>query len=231
MTGTDREYIGEAGEYVLGTLDAPERAAFEARMANDSALMAEVAEWQRKLTPLSDDTAPIEPPASLFEKILAGIEPPDMSNVVMLKRRVAVWRGATAAVAAIAAALILFLLSPPRIAPPGQKSLYVAVLKASDSSAAFVAAVDVKNGIIAVRSVGPASPSKHSYELWALGGGRAAPVPLGVIGAVAHIPAERLGSNPLEATTFAVSLEPVGGSPTGAPTGPVLFTGNLLSTN
>ena len=30
--------------------------------------------------------------------------------------------------------------------------------------------------------------------------------------------------------TFAVSLEPEGGSPTGAPTGPVVFAGKLIPT-
>ena len=34
----------------------------------------------------------------------------------------------------------------------------------------------------------------------------------------------------LNETVFAISLEPQGGSPTGAPTGPVLYTGKLVTT-
>ena len=72
-----------------------------------------------------------------------------------------------------------------------------------------------------------------TYELWAVGGGRAAPQSLGVIDASLKIPTEYLGKvDPatLGETVFAISLEPQGGSPTGAPTGPVLYTGKLVAT-
>jgi anti-sigma-K factor RskA len=46
------------------------------------------------------------------------------------------------------------------------------------------------------------------------------------------MPATRLGpsAEKIADTVFAVSLEPEGGSPTGQPTGPVLFTGKLIAT-
>ncbi|MER8170592.1 anti-sigma factor domain-containing protein, partial [Acinetobacter baumannii] len=68
---------------------------------------------------------------------------------------------------------------------------------------------------------------------WAVGGGRANPQSLGVIDASLRIPASQLGKvDPatLGETVFAISLEPQGGSPTGAPTGPVLYTGKLVAT-
>ena len=229
MASADFESRDDAAEYVLGTLDAAERTAFEARMAADPALAAEVAAWQRRLTALNDETADVEPPARMFDRILSRIEPTGASNVIQLKRRVAVWRGATVAFAALAAALILFLMAPDKFAPQ-QKGLYVAVLQGSDASPAFVAAVDVRSKMIVVRRVGATTPEGHSYELWALGAGRTAPQPLGVIDAAMRIPTDQLGGKPLDATIFAVSLEPTGGSPTGLPTGPVLFTGKLLST-
>ena len=71
----------------------------------------------------------------------------------------------------------------------------------------------------------------RSYELWALGAGRKAPESLGVINARAEIPAKLLGSLDsarLQNTVFAISDEPTGGSPTGQPTGPVLFTGKIV---
>jgi anti-sigma-K factor RskA len=230
MAGTDFESIGEAGEYVLGTLDAAERTAFEARLTHDSVLQLEVAEWWRRLVPLEDETVNAEPPPYLFDKILARLDAPVADNVVALRRRMNIWRGATVALAAIAAALLIFLLIPGQMAPQ-PKGLYVAVLQGDDAKPAFVAAIDVKSGVIAVRRVGPATPAGHSYELWALGAGRAVPQPLGVVEAAMRIPVDQLGGKPLGATMFAISLEPVGGSPTGAPTGPVLFTGKLLAAN
>jgi anti-sigma-K factor RskA len=45
------------------------------------------------------------------------------------------------------------------------------------------------------------------------------------------IPVEKLGrasSQDLQDTIFAISIEPKGGSPTGVPTGPIVYTGRLI---
>jgi anti-sigma-K factor RskA len=236
MAGAELDGRDDAAEYALGTLDASERAAFEVRVASDPMLAAEVAQWQERLAALHAETEPAGPPAYIFANVLARIGA-DTNNVVSfdiaaLKRRAALWRRVAIAVSAAAATLILFVL----VRNPWQaqdKGLYVAVLQGSNQTPAFVAAVDVKSNLIVVRSLGARAPRDRSYELWALGAGRAAPQPLGVIQAVARIPTEELGQtgdNALTDTTLAVSLEPEGGSPTGKPTGPVLFTGKLLST-
>ena len=79
----------------------------------------------------------------------------------------------------------------------------------------------------AVKGVAPAG---HDYELWALPKG-ASPVSLGVL------PAEGASSRILTAiqkkalassSQVAVSIEPIGGSPTGQPTGEVVFVAPLL---
>src|SRR5687767_11202980 len=73
-------------------------------------------------------------------------------------------------------------------------------------------------------------PAANSYELWMLPEGRA-PVSLGLLpgtgNAALPLDAEALAVL-AQTMTLAVSLEPAGGSPTGAPTGPVLFTAPLL---
>lgn len=231
MAGTDSEKLSEAGEYVLGTLDPAERIAFEARLTRDVELQTEVAEWRRRLAPLDAETADADPPAQTFAKILARIDAPAPDDVVELQRRVRQWRIAATAFAVLAASLILFfVVQGQRTSSPGS-NLYVAVLQGSDAQPAFVAAVDVKAKTMVVRRVGAATPEGHSYELWALGGSRAAPQPLGVIEASMRISSDQLADEPVDTTTLAISLEPSGGSPTGAPTGPVLFTGKLLSAN
>jgi anti-sigma-K factor RskA len=69
----------------------------------------------------------------------------------------------------------------------------------------------------------------QSYELWAVPAA-GTPVSLGLVNPSGEtetgVPPDK---RPLleSGVTLAVSLEPRGGSPTGAPTGPVLFTGAL----
>jgi anti-sigma-K factor RskA len=71
----------------------------------------------------------------------------------------------------------------------------------------------------------PVQPSR-SFELWALPDSGAAPMSLGVLpdaGMQEHSLSVAQQQALAGASKVAVSLEPRGGSPTGAPTGPVLF--------
>jgi anti-sigma-K factor RskA len=109
---------------------------------------------------------------------------------------------------------------------------FVAVLEGDDRNPAFVAAISTKDKSIMVLRVGQLAPSPgRSHELWAIGGGGSAPRSLGLLSAASRFPADKLGAiDPagLNQTTFAISVEPEGGSPTGQPTGPVVFTGKLV---
>lgn len=229
MAGTDFETAGEAGEYVLGTLDPAERIAFEARLMRDAALRTEVEAWQKRLAPLDSQTTGAKPPEPVFDKILARIGAPAPSNVFQLQRQIRTWRNVAAGLATIAAGLLIFVLArPPEPAAP--KGVYVAVLQGSDRTTGFVAAVDLRSKIIAVRSITARPQGGHSYELWALGAGRTGPQPIGLIEVSTRLSANTVSHESLGDTTLAVSLEPAGGSPTGSPTGPVLFTGKLVAT-
>ena len=50
-----------AGEYVLGVLNADERAAFELQTVREPALAHSVEEWQARLLPLDEGLAPMTP--------------------------------------------------------------------------------------------------------------------------------------------------------------------------
>lgn len=221
-----------AGEYVLGTLSAAERLEAQSLLSQNEAFAAAVDLWTRRLTPLLLATRSMVPSAPLRERILASIGTASQSgNVVDLAKRVSFWRGVSLAASAIAAALALFILFKP--APEVAPGNYVAVLQPEGPGPAFVASIDVKDGTISVKRLGSQAEAGKTYELWAVGGGRAAPQSLGVIDASLKIPAGQLGKiDPatLNETVFAISLEPQGGSPTGAPTGPVLYTGKLVAT-
>ena len=65
----------------------------------------------------------------------------------------------------------------------------------------------------------------HTLELWAVPP-QGAPRSLGLISADGATVLKK-GAALAGATSLAVSLEPPGGSPTGAPTGPILYAGKL----
>jgi anti-sigma-K factor RskA len=77
-------------------------------------------------------------------------------------------------------------------------------------------------GVLSItQSAGPAAATGSVYELWLIEGDNA-PVSLGLIEGPS---VERPVGNMPAGAILAISLEPSGGSTTGAPTGPVLVTG------
>jgi anti-sigma-K factor RskA len=214
-----------AGEYVLGTLDTHERAAAEGLVASDAGFAAQVHQWEARLASLSDDIAPVAPPEHLRGAILRRIagDDPAASPVVALKRQVNTWRMMTAAAAALAAVFAGLLVFKPA---PVQQGRFVAVLQTEGPGPAFVASIDIASGFVSIRRVGAVVEPGKSHELWAVGGGRDKPESLGVVNASLKVPA-KLSPD----TVLAISLEPEGGSTTGQPTGPVLFTGKLVETD
>jgi anti-sigma-K factor RskA len=234
---TREDLEGRAAEFVLGTLPEEERADARFRMRTDPDFKRAVETWDRRLAPLLDGVAPVEPASGLQDKILERIiarrEAPD--GVIGLQRQLRRWQRFSLAIAAIAAALMAFLFAtlPRDTGLRPEANRYVAVLQAGGQVPALLVSVDLKQGEITAQRVGAQPREGQSFELWAEGAGREKPQSLGVIDAVAKIPASRLGGltkENLENTVLAVSLEPEGGSPTGEATGPVVFTGKLIPT-
>lgn len=221
------ELEGLAAEYVLGTLDADERRAVEVRIAADPTFAAAVASWAERLQPLADGNAPVAPHANTFDRILARLNPAEIApgsgdNVVMLRRQVRRWRIASLVTGAVAAVLVgVVALNLTR--PPPQTE-FVAMLTPDGGAPAFVLTVDMAKNTLSIRRVADAAPADKSYELWAVEPG-AQPKSLGVVQQASFT--RDLPFKPQD-LVFAVSLEPTGGSQTGAPTGPVVFSGPLL---
>ena len=226
-----------AAEYVLGTLPADERARLAVRLEADPELRDAVLRWQARLAPL-DDTAAAQMPSPLvwqgIERVIAsrympGLGPEPVSNVMHLRRRLALWRGATLATGALAAGLAgLLVLDRLSVAPQPAGGRYVAVVDTGGREPALIAEVDTSTGVIHVRSLTAEIPSGQSLELWHVAENRA-PRSLGVLqagGAAQRIEEVNVAS-PLEGV-IAVTVEPEGGSPTGAPTGEIVYSGRLI---
>lgn len=226
MSGTSEELDVLAAEYVLGTLDAGAARVVAAHVRTDPALADAIAEWEQRLAPLSLSVAPVAPPEALWRRLSASIAPKQEAVLVRAWRSVAMWRGATAVGFALAAGLAAFLLVRP---PPGTAQSVAALVPAGSAAAAYLAEVqpDGTLRLVALRPVSVASGK--DLELWALPSGATRPVALGVLPASGRSVAPPRA--PGRGTQLLISLEPQGGSPTGLPTGPVLFAGTLHGTD
>lgn len=65
--------IALAAEYVLGTLDAEERARAQAMMSEDKDFAATVETWEHRFGTLNEMVGVVEPPPQVWEKIKAAI--------------------------------------------------------------------------------------------------------------------------------------------------------------
>lgn len=212
-----------AAEYVLGTLRGPARRRFEALLAAHPRLRQGVADWQRRLGSLDDAVPAQDPPAHVWRAIeqrLFGAAAPGIPRTPWW-RHVAVWQGVSAAALTVAVALTLVLSQPRPQQPP------VVVVMAPDGGAAnFVASLSADGGSLVLKPVGGvALEPRHSLELWAVPA-QGAPRSLGVVHADRATTLRRAVSLQ-ETAALAVTVEPVGGSPTGLPTGPRVSLGKM----
>jgi anti-sigma-K factor RskA len=227
-----------AGEYVLGTLDAAERTAVASRRVREPALDAAIMAWERRLAPLDSATREIAPPTALLASIIARIErdgtPVSVNTTLLeLQRRVKIWRGVALAASAIAAALVV-AIGVREFGPRPKQQNLVAVLQKDAASPAFLVTVNIEDRVMTVQPIAAKPEAGKSYELWLVQASLGAPRSLGVIDEQKLTTRPTLAAyqrNVIESATFAVSLEPEGGSPTGKPTGPVVFAGKLVPTS
>ena len=207
-----------AAEYVLGTLTGGARRRFDALLPAHPALRQAVAGWERRLLPMALKAEPVQPAprvwASIEDKL--GWAPPARPSSL----RVRFWQ-AFAAVATVAAVVLgTATHTGPTEAP------MIVVLHATKGSETLVAGLSPDRRQIAIQPLQKvALTPDQSLELWALKKD-GPPASLGVI-AADKLTAVNKHALPKDTKGLAVSLEPLGGSPTGAPTGPVLFVGDL----
>jgi anti-sigma-K factor RskA len=232
---TERDEIDVlAGEYVLGTLDAGERATAQAQRRRDPALEAAIVAWEERLASLADRVPPVAVPADLLAKIEAKLPRADRpQQIVALERRAQRWRRLAIATSALAACLLL-AFGVRELSRPHIPTSYVAVFQKDDASPAFLLTVDLVTRVLSVRPVAAEPPAGKSYQLWIASeksGG--APQSLGLIEANQASTQRALAEfdrGTVERATFGISLEPAGGSPTGRPTGPA-FHARLIKTS
>jgi len=212
-----------AGEYVLGVLDAHEADEVAAALAVNAELRRAVVFWERWLHPLSSLAISADPPSGTWQAIEARIRTKTAKPVA--KRfwtNLALWRLSTAGFAAAAAALALWIAVTP---VPGPS--LVAILHPPQQDQASWIATAGRSGLV-LRAVTTATPpSDRAFELWAIAPGATQPRSLGVISPNGELKLSRLPADLRDGATLAISIEPIGGSPTQLPSGPVVYIGSV----
>jgi anti-sigma-K factor RskA len=210
-----------AGEYVLGALDPDAAREVETAFAGNEALRAAVAYWEDRLHPLSGLAAPVEPDPGNWREIAARITRDAKPSGRGWWNTVAPWRWSAVAAGIVAACLALYVALVPLPSSPS----YVAMLRAPQGQQTVWIAVVGTGGLTLRAAASNEPPANRAYELWAIAPGTTRPEPLGVIAANGTLSLHALPSSVREGAILAISIEPQGGSPTGQPTGPVVFSG------
>ncbi|WP_121634528.1 anti-sigma factor [Tropicibacter alexandrii] len=207
----------EAAEYALGLLTPEEARAFERAMAESPDLEQDVVAWSEYFATFTDPIPEQTPPPALLrriEKAAFGEPAPSFWRQVL-----PYLGGAVAAVAVAWVVITTGLLEP-------EGDIIVAELTPAAGDMAFDVRIDPPTHRVDVTYRAGTLPADRVLELWLIPVG-AAPISLGVMdaeGVISVTLSDEMAAR-VPGGTLAVSDEPVGGSPTGAPTGTVQAAG------
>ena len=227
---TDGDDRTLAGEYVLGLLEGTAQLDAERRLVSDAAFAREVESWRTRFAAFDDTAEPDSAGAELWRKIEAGV--PSATSRAKLEpaawtrfwNNLAVLR-ATALGASLATLLLAIGLGFAIRAAVQQPAMIAVLLDGNRPGAVVHAFADGRIVLVPLTSINV--PPGQALEVWTLPNRERGPVSVGLMNqartlqlSLKDLPAP--GPNQL----FEITLEPATGSPTGRPTGPVLFKGN-----
>jgi anti-sigma-K factor RskA len=220
-----------AASYALGLVRGGARMRFERLCQSLPLAMAARIRWEDRFVSIALAEAPVEPSRDLWSKISARINASADRGQELAAARSRFgqrrWRMAAAA-SLLAVALLIGKLTIWN-EPTWQE---MAVLAPANATPLWRIERTADSRRLVINTIGVVhAPTAKSYELWVLPGG-GTPVSLGLLPARGRL--ERsltAGQQHLLRTAMqvAVSVEPMGGSPTGRPTGPVVIVAPIIA--
>ena len=216
-----------AAEYVLGSLPSAERMTASERVQNDRAFANLVDQWTTRLSPLDDAYGETAPPVSVKRALDERLFSSAAAAKPGLLQNLNFWRGLSFAGLALAAFAILPRFLAPAPVEVAALPPIIAPMQSDSGEVRFVALYQPGSDEIRISRVKSEKGADRDYELWLVDDG-AKPVSMGVIPDKGEV---RLKVKPefiakIDAgDAFAVSVEQIGGSPTGEAQGPVIAVG------
>ncbi len=213
-----------AAEYALGLLSQDEAKAFEDLLAVDPELRAQYAVWAEDFASIADGVSDVTPPVAVQTRIEAQLFP--ATQKPSLLERFGLLPAALTGLVAAAAVLMVVNLNLGGPTAPAFTPGFTAQIAAEDRSLVVLASFDQSAGVLRVQREQGGPRDGRALELWIIAGDNP-PVSLGVMPdaqtADFKVPADLYAA--FDGGVLAISDEPPGGSPTGAPTGDVLAVG------
>jgi len=219
-----------ASEYVLGTLRGAARRRFERWRLESWHIASRVQTWEGRLIPMALGLEPLVPAPEVWRGIEARIRSSEASRPAATRRT-----QMRPALRALAAAVVLCAIAAGGFftwrMTVSLQLRPLATITAAQGADVWSIEIDARGKRLrAVALAGAVARPGHSFELWALPQGAGALVSLGLLPNSGQLDRTLSASQQSalgHAGKVAVSLEPPGGSPTGAPTGPVLYVAPL----
>ncbi|KUM52930.1 anti-sigma factor [Rheinheimera sp. EpRS3] len=212
-----------AVDFILGAMKGAARKRFQRLMMQQPSARQTVWRWEQHLNPLAESLPATAPDEAVWQRIQQRLGWTAATAPVATARTGKYWLALATAASLL---LAVIMLQPLLLSPVSQQ---IAIIQTSDAKAWWL--VSKTENTLRVKSTAAVTDDvQHDYELWMLPANGQAPISLGLL----PQQGERTLGWPVEAegiqiAALAVSLEPVGGSITGAPSGPVLFTAEIVT--
>ncbi|MDH3695106.1 MAG: anti-sigma factor [Gammaproteobacteria bacterium] len=218
-----------ASEYVLGTLRGRARKRFDKLLMELPKARMLVWQWERRINAMALKLKPVRPRARVWRQIEKWINA-DKPATKWYSFELKIWRSVAAMVALAAIGVVSFFGLPTYKAE--FEAEYITIFQNESSQPIWVVNADIDTAQISVQAVATQDITpEQALELWMLEPEKD-PVSLGLLPTAGDA---KLTLNQQQQAVFqrsqslAVSLEPAGGSPTGLPTGPVLYVADVVA--
>lgn len=211
-----------ANEYALGTLHGAARARFEKLELAHPSIKKRVRYWQNNYAELASKVEPVHPSKQVWKQINTQLFPKQNRSQPYILGLIG---------SVFSALLVFFTLYFLPILPtdvPELRDNQVAFIGES-TQPQWIIQVDLEKGELTTTAINASAVAiDKNFELWSLPS-NANPQSLGLLPVNGLAKTSALSPTLLallrQNSTVAVSIEPLGGSPTGLPTGEVVYMG------
>lgn len=213
-----------AVEYVVGTLHGAARRRF-ARLVRDRAdARFAVWRWERHFNQWATSLPQVSPRPEVWHAIRRRVAPATQTD----KKSSSGWAGSWLA---LPAALVAGWLAVTFWTPPAPDS--IAVFADQDTQTLWVISADFDEQSLKAAAINaPPAEDNTAYQLWLLPN-EGNPQSLGLLPEQSQstetVLPENVAFDLQQSGRLAISIEPTGGSPTGLPTGPVVYQASLIA--